>query len=56
MTRTPVLASDSADGPSDDDDGYETIFRAWTTTPDGRRIYAKWFGRRAFPMRVRKRG
>lgn len=32
--------------------GYKLIFRAWTTGRDGKRIYAKWFGLRAFPILV----
>lgn len=30
------------------------IFRAWTTTRDGVRIYAKDYGKRAFPIWVGK--
>lgn len=33
-------------------DGYKVIFRAWTTVK-GRRIYAKAYGRRAFPILVK---
>lgn len=35
-------------------DGYEVIFRATTTTKDGRTIYAKWYGIRGFPILVPK--
>lgn len=31
-------------------DGFRLIYRAWTTTKDGKRIYAKWFGKKAFPI------
>lgn len=34
-------------------DGYTLIFRAWTTTKDGRVIWAKWFGRKAFPIWIK---
>lgn len=33
--------------------GYEIIFRASKTTKQGRKIYAKWFGLRGFPMLVK---
>lgn len=32
--------------------GYALIFRPYITLPDGRRIYAKWYGKRAFPIWV----
>ena len=32
--------------------GYKLIFRAWTTGRDGKRIYAKWYGKRGFPILV----
>lgn len=32
--------------------GYQVIFRAWITGRDGKRIYAKWFGLRGFPILV----
>lgn len=31
------------------------IFRAWTTTRDGERIYAKDYGKRAFRIWVNKK-
>jgi hypothetical protein len=33
-------------------DGYKLIFRPWTTK-NGKRIYARQFGKRAFPMLVK---
>lgn len=36
------------------DDEFVTIWRPWITTPDGRRIWAKWSGKKAFPIRVRR--
>jgi len=33
-------------------DGYVLIFRPYFTTKDRRRIYAKWFGRKSWPIRV----
>jgi hypothetical protein len=35
-------------------DGFELIFRAWKTLPDGSRLYARQVGKRAFPLLVRK--
>jgi hypothetical protein len=35
-------------------DGFELIFRAWTTLPDGSRLYARQVGKRAFSLLVRK--
>lgn len=35
-------------------DGYELVFRAWITGKDGRRIYAKEKGLRAWPLLVPK--
>ena len=32
--------------------GKDVIFRPWITTKDGRRIYARQFGIRAFPIPV----
>lgn len=32
--------------------GKRLIFRPWITTRGGRRIYAYWFGKRAFPLLV----
>ncbi len=32
--------------------GYQVIFRAWITGRDGRRIYAKWYGLKGFPILV----
>jgi hypothetical protein len=34
-------------------DGYELVFRPHRTLKDGRVIYAKHYGKRAFPMLVR---
>jgi hypothetical protein len=31
-----------------------TIFRAWITTPSGKRIYARTYGIRAFPVKVKR--
>lgn len=36
------------DKPKDDN----IIFRAWITDRNGRKIYASWFGKKAFPIRV----
>ena len=33
-------------------DEYVTIFRPYITLPCGKKIWAKWFGKRAFPIRV----
>lgn len=33
-------------------DGFKLIFRPWQRLPDGKIIYAKWYGLRAFPMWV----
>lgn len=35
--------------------GYRLIFRAWYTDKDGRRVYAKDFGKRGIPLLIRKR-
>jgi hypothetical protein len=32
--------------------GFQLIFRAWITGRDGKRIYAKWFGLKGFPLLV----
>jgi hypothetical protein len=32
--------------------GMKIEFRAWTTTKDGKRIWAKWYGIKAFPILV----
>ena len=40
----------------DNDDDYITIWRPWITTPSGKRIYAKWSGKKAFPIRIRRPG
>jgi len=29
------------------------IFRPYITTKNGKKIYAKWFGKKAFPIRVK---
>lgn len=34
--------------------GYRWVFRAWITTKSGDRLYAKAYGRKAFPVLVRK--
>jgi hypothetical protein len=34
--------------------GYRLIFRAWYTDKDGNRVYAKQFGKRAWPLVVPK--
>ncbi len=34
--------------------GKKWIFRPWRTLPDGRRIYAKQYGKRAFALLVDK--
>lgn len=34
-------------------EGYELVFRATRTTEAGRKIYAKWYGLRGFPMLVK---
>lgn len=31
---------------------YDLIFRPYYTTKDGRRVYAKWYGRKAWPLWV----
>lgn len=33
-------------------EGYKYIYRTWTTLPDGTRIWAKHYGKRAFPILV----
>ena len=35
-------------------DGYELICRPYITLRNGRRIYAKWYGKRAFCFWVKK--
>lgn len=35
--------------------GYQVILRAWYTDKDGNRVYAKDFGKRAWPLKVPKR-
>ena len=37
-----------------DDDDFIIIWRPWITLPSGKRIYAKWSGKKAFPIRVRR--
>jgi hypothetical protein len=32
--------------------GFQLIFRAWITGRDGKRIYAKWYGLKGFPILV----
>lgn len=34
-------------------DGYTTIFRAWITQKNGKRLYAKTVGIRGFPILVK---
>lgn len=36
------------------DDGCIVIFRPYITTRNGTRIYAAWFGKKAFPIRLKK--
>ena len=33
-------------------DGGTVIFRPYITDRNGRKIWAKWFGKRAFPIRI----
>ncbi|TCP43959.1 hypothetical protein EV662_10143 [Rhodovulum marinum] len=33
-------------------DGKTVIFRPYITTKDGRRIWAKWYGKKAFAIEV----
>jgi len=33
--------------------GYRLIFRPWTHTKDGRLIWAKWYGKKAFAIWVK---
>lgn len=33
-------------------EGSRLIFWSWITKKDGKRIYAQWFGKRAFPIWV----
>ena len=35
-------------------DDFVIIFRPYVTTRDGRRIWARWVGKKAFPIRVRR--
>ena len=35
-------------------DKYVTIFRPYITLPCGKKIWAKWSEKRAFPIRVRR--
>ena len=37
-------------------DGYTVVYRSWTTTKDGKKIYAKDYGKRAFRLVIRKLG
>jgi hypothetical protein len=34
-------------------EGYKVIYRPWRTLKDGTRVYAKTYGKRAFPMLVK---
>ena len=34
-------------------DGYALIFRAYYTSKNGNRVYAKWFGLRAWPILIK---
>jgi hypothetical protein len=36
-------------------EGYEYVFTAYITRPDGSRIYASQYGKRAFRILVKKR-
>jgi hypothetical protein len=34
-------------------EGYQLLFRPWRTDPKtGEKVWAKWFGKRAFPILV----
>jgi hypothetical protein len=35
--------------------GYRLIFRAWYTTKSGKRVYARDYGHKAWPLLVRAR-
>ena len=37
------------------DDEFEVIFRPWFRRPDGTVVYAKTYGKKVFPIRVRRR-
>jgi len=43
----------TAYGTDENRPGYKLIFRPWITTKDGKKIWAKWFGKRAFPIWVK---
>jgi hypothetical protein len=32
--------------------GKRLVFRPWITLPDGKRLYAKAYGKRAFPLLI----
>lgn len=36
------------------EDEYDYIYRPWVTRPDGTKIYAKHYGKKAFRIPVRK--
>lgn len=40
--------------PPGDPRDFELVFRPWITTPAGKVIYASWYGRKAFPIWVKK--
>lgn len=40
----------------DNEDDFETIFVASIRLRNGKRIYARQYGKQAFPIRVRKSG
>lgn len=37
------------------DDDYEIIFRPFITTKDGRKIWASQYGKKAFPIKIRRK-
>ncbi len=39
---------------ANDESEYEIIFRPFKKLPNGKVIWAKWFGFKAFPMKVKK--
>ncbi len=34
-------------------DGYKLIFRPCITLPNGKKIWAKWYGKRVFPIWIK---
>lgn len=35
--------------------GYQVVFRAWYTDKNGNRVYAKDFGKRGWPLLIRRK-